>query len=258
MIEFAPWPEGEALPPDLLEGDAHLWCARLDDDGSLERLGGALSPDERARASRIALPGQRRRFVAARGRLREILGGYVGAPPELLRFRYGPSGKPSLEEPSAVRFSLSHAEDLAVVALHRTLEVGVDVERLRPIANGERIAARFFSTDEHRALLGVPVGLRDRAFVTCWTRKEACAKALGGDLLPLLERIEVPVDPAAPPRLARIDGVADAAGRWSLIDLAPASGYIGALAVPGPLARVLAWQCPRVAMPPVGPAPDPR
>jgi phosphopantetheinyl transferase (holo-ACP synthase) len=38
-------------------------------------------------------------------------------------------------------------------------------------------------------------GLRDRTFLTCWTRKEACVKTLGVGLSALSAWIEVGCDP---------------------------------------------------------------
>jgi 4'-phosphopantetheinyl transferase len=192
----------------------------------------------------LAIPLVRRRFTVARGHLREILGRYAGRPPEHLKFRYGGSGKPALVVPDSPRFSVSHTEDLAVFALHRTLELGVDVERLRTIPNGERLAKRFFSPSEHGALLRVPPERRDFAFLTCWTRKEACAKAVGEPLIPMLKRFEVPVEPGESARVVLLDGDPVAAARWSLADLAPASGHVGALAVEGPVSRVLLFAYP--------------
>ena len=245
MIEFRSWTHREEFPPALKDGDVHLWCARLDVENSLAaRLEATLSPDERERAGRLALPVVRRRFTVARGHLREILGRYAGLPPGRLRFRYGGSGKPAPAVPDAPRFSVSHTEDHAVFALHRTLELGVDVERLRPIPNGERLAKRFFSSGEHRSLLRVPPERRDFAFLTCWTRKEACAKAVGEPLIPMLKRFEVPVEPGERARVALLDGDPVAAARWSLTDLAPAPGHIGALAVEGPILRVLLFGWP--------------
>lgn len=212
--------------------DIHLWYAPLDVGAEeVTRLEALLSTDERERASRAAPHDPQRRFVVARGRLREILGREVGIPPAAVRFHYGRSGKPELPDGSGPRFSMSHSAELAVVALHPRLEIGVDLERLRPFPPAERIARRFFLEREHRALAALPVAERERAFFTCWTRKEACAKALGGDLVPALGRFEVTFAPGDAPRVLRFDGDGAAAARWTLAALEPPEPYIGAVAL---------------------------
>lgn len=223
-----------------MSGDIHLYSARLDVGvEEIARCESLLSPDERARAARLALHDPLRRFVVARGRLREILGHVTGVAPEEVRFRYGRSGKPSLADPSEPRFSVSHSGDLALVALHPWLELGVDVERLRPFPSADRIARRFFTENERRVFGGLPAAEHERAFFICWTRKEACAKALGGDLVPALGRFEVAFGPGEPARLLRIDGDEGAAVRWTLADLGTPPGYVGALAVEGEIARLI-------------------
>jgi 4'-phosphopantetheinyl transferase len=245
MIECYPWPVGEIPPPPLKGEEAHVWCVRLDpEEQAVTLLAQRLTPEERTRAARIALPVQRRRFTVARGRLREILGEYTGLPPERVPFRYGPWGKPALAEPFTLHFSVSHTEEIAVFAVHRTAALGVDVERVRPIPNCEGIAKRFFTDREHRSLRSVPDDQKSLAFFRCWTRKEACAKAIGGSLIPMLKRIEFAVDTDTPTRPVLVDGDPAAAGRWYVASIAPAKGYLGALASEGRISEVLAWWWP--------------
>jgi 4'-phosphopantetheinyl transferase len=98
-------------------------------DPSRATLQALLSPDEVERASRFIFERDRRRYVAARGQLRQLLGGYIGVAPEALSFAYGQYGKPRLADPSAsVEFNLAHSAALAVVAVAHGAIVGVDVE----------------------------------------------------------------------------------------------------------------------------------
>src|SRR5215204_5676289 len=86
--------------PDVRPGldEVHIWRASLDrDDSEFERHWATLTPDERGRAQRFHFDRDRRRFVVARGLLREILGRCVGLAPALLRFAYDEYGKPSLK-----------------------------------------------------------------------------------------------------------------------------------------------------------------
>jgi 4'-phosphopantetheinyl transferase len=95
------------------------------------------------------------------------------------------------------------------------------------------VAARTFLESERRGIEVLPPERRTEAFVTCWTRKEACVKALGLGVWSAFDRFEVSVEPGAPARLLAVDGSPSAAEAWSLVHLEPAPGYVGALAVPG-------------------------
>ncbi|MBZ5585927.1 MAG: 4'-phosphopantetheinyl transferase superfamily protein [Acidobacteriia bacterium] len=65
------------------------------------------------------------------------------------------------------------------MAAARDVDVGVDVERRRPIPEYEAIAERFFPPSQWRAFARNPAGDRERDFFRRWTRLEAMLKARG-------------------------------------------------------------------------------
>ena len=68
---------------ELIEDEIHVWRAYLDcEEIGLRQFEATLSPDEKARAKRFFFHRDRSRFIATRGILRELLGGYVKLPPE--------------------------------------------------------------------------------------------------------------------------------------------------------------------------------
>jgi 4'-phosphopantetheinyl transferase len=219
------------------------------------QLAHTLSPDERVRAGRFRFERDRRRFVTRRGLLRRLLNGYVGIDPSRLQLGYGAAGKPVLAQISGrskLRFNLSHSGGLALYAFTLAREVGIDLERTRPVSEAETIAGRFFSTGERKLLRGLPRTQQQEAFLNCWTRKEACLKATGvGFGLPP-ERIEVSLAPGQPARLLSIDGDPQEAARWCLQNLTPAPGYVAALVVEGH-----GWRLARRQWPDGGPPSEP-
>jgi 4'-phosphopantetheinyl transferase len=158
-------------------------------DAASEREGIAILDDEeRARAERFSFERDRRRFVARRAFLRRVLAGYTGAAPASLRYHRSSFGKPELVAADGLTFSTSHAAGLAIVAVATHGEVGVDVERLRPMPDALDIARRFFAAAELEHLRSVPTSMRSRAFLRLWTRKEAYVKAVGRGLsMPLAD-----------------------------------------------------------------------
>ncbi len=114
----------------------------------VERLRGTLALDEQARAARFRFERDRHHFIVGRGTLRALLGRYLGAEPGRLEFRYEVYGRPALAVGTDLRFNLAHSHGLALVAVARDREVGVDIEQVRPIESFERIIERFFSPRE--------------------------------------------------------------------------------------------------------------
>ena len=102
---------------------------------------------------------ERRRFARCRAALREILGRLLDEPADSLRFRAAAVGKPELDRGPGVveplRFNVSHSAELAIIAVCRGREVGVDIERLRPITEAERIVASFFTAAEQDAFAAI-------------------------------------------------------------------------------------------------------
>ncbi|MFL7793851.1 MAG: 4'-phosphopantetheinyl transferase superfamily protein [Anaerolineae bacterium] len=236
------------LPPSdlaLSSDDVHIWCASLEQpDGRVHRLAQTLSGDEMARAERFRFEGDRRRFIVSRGVLRAILGQYLGIEPSHLNFSYGQHGKPSLAAGfggDALRFNLAHSHELALYAFTRGREVGVDLERVRPLPDAGEIAARFFSRRENAELEGIPDCRKLEAFFTYWTCKEAYIKATGDGLARNLDQVEVSLAPG-PARLLSVGGALEEAARWSLLAMNPASGYVAAVAFEGHRCQLGLWQ----------------
>jgi 4'-phosphopantetheinyl transferase len=225
----------------LPDDEVHVWRADLSlDSAAIARLVATLSPDERARAARFHFERDRRRFTAARGVLRQILAGYLGQDPALIEFNYSPSGKPSLD--SDVRFNMSHSHELALYAIARRKEVGVDVERIRPQVAEEQIAERFFSPREAATLRALPANVQAEAFFNCWTRKEAYIKARGEGLGIPLDSFDVSLAPGEPAAILAVRNEPQEMLRWSIESLAPAPGYVSAVVAEGHHWRLRLWR----------------
>jgi len=161
----------------------HVHIARLRaTEAVTARFGGLLTRDEQERAARFRFPHLRSSFVLARGALRILAGGYLNTDPAGIRFQYGPKGKPCLAGAARLRFNVSHSGALALFAFTLDVEIGVDVEEIRPMPDLQQIAAGYFSAAEAAELVALPAERREAAFFRCWTRKEAYVKALGEGL----------------------------------------------------------------------------
>jgi 4'-phosphopantetheinyl transferase len=227
----------ERLPgvPDLPENQVHIWRIPLDPPAeSLAELRDDLSTEELGRAARFHFERDRRRHIVSHAWLRRLLAACLGLQPSDLQFESAEHGKPHLAGNMAdagLKFNLAHSGEMALVALCRGLEVGVDIEQVRPMPDLEAVAARFFSRDEQSQLSQVPHDQKVRAFFKCWTCKEAFIKQIGDGLYYPLDQFDVDLHPARPARLLGVASDAQEAANWQLVSFPAAEGYFGALAV---------------------------
>lgn len=150
----------------------------------------ALVPEEQRQAE--AMPAAAARaFVAGRSLLRHLVGRLLDEDPQALVLRERAGGKPVLQHRAKVAFSVAHGGTLAVVAISRETEVGVDVEPISARRRVEDIAAAAFGEDALAALLARPLVERAREFTRWWVRAEATCKATGRGLV-------IPLEPEPP------------------------------------------------------------
>jgi 4'-phosphopantetheinyl transferase len=177
-----------------MTGDVvEVWLISTDLPGPvLAELLSLLDDGERERARALAYPDSRRRFIAAHGAFRVILGRQLGVPPASLRWDLGPHGKPELAMPGP-RVSFSHSGDFAALATAPGRRVGVDIQQLPPRLDVTRLAARFYPRQEAEFVASAAAPARQVArFTRLWARKEAYVKVAGGRLLPGLEQVIPP------------------------------------------------------------------
>jgi len=177
---------------ELSPGIIDLWVAHVPDwmrGQAIEELIEVLSQEEKDRARKFAFDRDRDVYHLAHGMLRIVLSSYDGRDPSDWRFAANRHGKPSIEgfNTQSLRFNISHTAGLAVVAVTRENEVGVDVESLTRTRVRIELASKAFAPIEREKLLVMDdvEAMRNR-FFQIWTLKESFIKAMGRGLsLPL-------------------------------------------------------------------------
>jgi 4'-phosphopantetheinyl transferase len=231
--------------PLRLTGPAPARCGvwRIDLDRPMtDALRASLSPAERVRAQRFVFARDRDRFGIAHAALRELLAQRTGRDGASIALAEGPLGKPrlapagsaSLAGPAAPHFNLSHSQGLGAIALSDDREVGVDVEVLRPMSDRAVMARTYFTPAEQAALERLEARdavSAERAFFVCWTRKEACLKALGLGLHLATDGFEVGVDTLDGEPCELDIETPEGVERLRLQSFACAPGGVGALAL---------------------------
>lgn len=232
------WPEA---PPDLTPppaGTVRCWRIPIaSTDEAFPRFVDLLDRSERGRLDRFHRPDDGRRFVAAHAGLRVLLAAALERNARTLRFRTGAYGKPTLID-EVLPFSISHSGSIALVALGAADALGVDVEEMRPLPDRRHIVAQYFHPAEAAELNSLDETSADEAFYRTWTRKEALTKALGLGLNLDLHRFRLACRPGEAPAVRELDGFSPPPSAWSIADLDPAPGHVGAVALPAPTMRL--------------------
>ena len=158
---------------------------------------------------------------------RRVLAGYLGCAPGavVIDRRCGFCGDPAHGKPrvpgGTVAFSASSAGAVAVVAVSRGGELGIDIADPRALADilGGELPPGLLGAGEAAWVAAAPD--RVEALGRLWVRKEALAKAIGTGLVADAETLDTTADPLP--------------GGWALHDLDEVRGYRAALATAGPL-----------------------
>jgi 4'-phosphopantetheinyl transferase len=223
------WPTS-GVRGTIAPDEVHLWAWALaptavDLSAHIE----ILDQQERERMQRFYFAPDRARYAVAHANLRRILGAYLDQPAAGLRFHANDFGKPELhpgESSSSFHFSLSHSRSIVVLAVSNGRPVGVDVEEVRPIE--PEVADMHFSASERSQLNQLRGDAWLLGFYRCWTRKEAILKAEGVGLFRPLDSFDVSL---LPDETAKLLGTRkDFSYPWTLHDLLPSEGTIGAVA----------------------------
>ncbi len=221
--------------------DIHVWRYEpADSETSI-----ILSDDERQRAARFVFEKDQRFFAACRSALRVLLGRYLERRAEDISFVYSERGKPRVAGESDLRFNVSHSGGLAIFAFTLGCELGVDVEMVKPVAEMDRIAQRFFCQEEFSELVNLPENEKPDAFFRCWTRKEAYIKATGDGLSAPLDQFQVTFGAQEDARFVHINHDKTRAAQWTLQALHLDSPFVGALAYEAPPKEILLFDLTR-------------
>ncbi|RKE22673.1 4'-phosphopantetheinyl transferase superfamily protein [Streptomyces sp. TLI_171] len=183
-----------------------------------------LDPAERARARSAPAGPQRHRFITAHAAARLLTAAAAGLPPERIRWRHGPHGRP---EPDGLdgrlSVNLSTAGPWALFAVERRPAdggaIGVDLEPVPTVEAAARLARRYYPEAETTG--------DAEEFTLRWTRKEAYTKARGGRLA---DGLRTPAGPTGTPGPHRLYGPL---GPCTVRDLPAPPGHRAALARTG-------------------------
>ncbi len=238
------WPGLTDLPgTPPIHGEVWVWSFFTTDGPHIPALENLLDEHEAERARRLRSPRARAEFVSGRGLVRLVLGKLTGRDPRSVRLSSTGNGKPVMaaeSTPAHIHFNLAHSHGMGLLALCTHAELGVDIEKIRPVSDMDSLAKRYFHPNEVAKLEEMAEEVPRRlAFFHAWTRKEAFLKATAAGIGFGLNRVEVTLGGNQPARLERIDDCQDKAREWSLEHLAPSEEWMAALALKASWSRLV-------------------
>lgn len=202
-----------------------LWLVDLTQDFCEADLS-QLAAWERERASRFRFKRDEHRYVVSHLALRQRLSQCLGMAPSSVQIRTTEHGKPFLDG-HPIHFNMSHSGDWALIGTHPSQVLGVDIEVEHKVEDLVTLAQHNYTADEFAELQAA--GNRQQAFFTCWTRKEACLKALGSGLS--VEPVTFDAGINAEPRRVSIPIANGGQCRMSVMSLSIRPGLFGAMAL---------------------------
>ncbi|WP_321814275.1 MULTISPECIES: 4'-phosphopantetheinyl transferase family protein [unclassified Paraburkholderia] len=212
--------------------EVHVWQWNLDvDDAKRDLYWETLSREEQERAGHFCFERHRRRFIAGRGQLRRLLGDYLDLAPQALTLAYGPEGKPfcaSQPDNWTLHFNLSHSENTAALAIANGLEIGIDIECIRPF--DESMPVEVFAKRERAHFDALFDPQRQAIFFETWARKEACLKALGTGFVLPPDHFEFDLSLRGDTTPRYVAGDANEATHWRVRALTTIANCAGAVA----------------------------
>lgn len=233
---------GTIIDAMLLRDELHVWHINLDvNPASLQQASALLDDQERTRAAKFVTPLLRDRYIVAHACMRQLLAEYADRPPGAIQYEKNRHGKPTLVDPaiaSRLSFSLTHSENMALLAISAGHPIGIDIEKVNPYSDLEAVAHRNFTALERAALSTLDKSDILSGFYAMWTRKESFIKAIGNGLSYPLQSFEVPVQlhPRNTWTLIQCDDTELAC--WYVQDISRLPDYAAAVVCSNPVIKV--------------------
>ena len=155
-----------------------IWLAHIPPFPDLSKYGQLLNYEEFARAMTFLNPFIASRFIVSRAMTKVALSAASSVRRQPLEWHITtlPGGKPVTD--NGVHFNISHAGNLAVVAVSERHCLGIDIEALDQKLAIEDMEA-VLTKEEREEITKIAPAFRRRELIRLWTLKESYLKLLG-------------------------------------------------------------------------------
>jgi 4'-phosphopantetheinyl transferase len=223
-----PEPMSVKFIPELFPGEIHVWYSFYQDDACLiKRCREALTTAEFGHISYYKFLKDQNSFIVSRGLLRILLASYLQMNPDELNFLKHRKGKPYQVHDSDLFFNISNSGDCCIFAFSKNGEVGIDIEKIRPLKDLDELIVSNF-TPQEQDYINRKSSERQSRFFKFWTLKEAFLKAIGEGMRLVPDKLEFFSD-NGDYKLHSFAGVVES-DDWIFSDLSHDKDYKGTLA----------------------------
>jgi 4'-phosphopantetheinyl transferase len=172
-------------------GQFGAWIWKSADTNAIDA---ALSAEEVARVSAMAVEPKRNELARSLGERRHLLAMLLGCAAADLRIAHDNNGKPYLPHYPETKLSLSDSNGWNALALSEIRPVGIDIECLRPLVWEPMLAMLSVPGEAEQIKRASGEAAPPSTFFRCWTAKEAILKAAGTGLKGGAKRVVLPSD----------------------------------------------------------------
>ncbi|MBN4061716.1 MAG: hypothetical protein COA57_11770 [Flavobacteriales bacterium] len=217
--------------PNLSQGLIHYWWVPIQDNGNFfEECKATLSKKEQEQISFFKFKRVQSERIISHGALRLLLGNYLRMDPKKVRIASHKKGKPYSADDPKLYFNTSHSGGRCAFAFSRDHEVGIDIEKLRPMKDVDELIDRNFTPVEQAYINKLQDDKLNR-FFRYWTLKEAYLKAIGEGMRLAPDSLEFTIGSCG----AKLTGTSGYVEHedWSFREITPEIGYTGTIAYLG-------------------------
>lgn len=203
----------------LEANEVHIWSISTKNlDSEVHFNKSILSRDEVLRMESFKRSHLKGEYSFIRTNLRKILSLYLKKKPEQINFLYNQFGKPYVN--GDIKFNLSHTNGIALIAVSKGNDIGIDIELIDESINILEIIKIIFTVEEIDKINRLKGTARTNEFFKLWCRKESILKGMGKGLSVDPRSIDVSTGESI--RLKN---------KWTLIDIPIKENYKSSLAV---------------------------
>ncbi len=208
--------------------ELHLWTVPWDPkEGRIQELcEKVLAEREMERFKKLKFKEQRLERTISQAALRSLLSGYLGESPASIQLGRSSKGKPWCQADPSLRFNISNSDGMAVLGFAHEQEIGVDIEKVRPMKDLDELIRSNFKPSEVRQIERKPEERKER-FFRFWTFKESYLKAIGEGMRLPPEKLEFSLENGKVRLVSSADPDGDA--DWYFQEFIPAEGYRGTI-----------------------------